>query len=98
SAANTLTGFHESVKTASEGVYRFNLLPLGIYDVTVDAPGFAAAKRTSIVVTAGATATLDVALQVAGTTTAVEVSAAAIVTEPDRTDLGSTLDFNTAHN
>ena len=97
-ATNTLNGFKQSVKTSSEGLYRFNILPLGTYEVAADAPGFAPARRSGFPLNAGATATVDIALQVAGTATTVEVSATGIVTEPDRTDLGSTLNFNTTHN
>src|SRR5579871_4799895 len=79
-ATNTLTGFKESVKTVSGGIYRFNVLPLGVYDVKVDAPGFAPAETTGVALTAGATATVDVALRVAGAATTVEVSSTAIVT------------------
>jgi hypothetical protein len=97
-ATNTQTGFKETAKTASEGVYRFPVLPPGVYDLSVDASGFGPSKRTGIVLTAGATATVDIGLTVAGAATTVEVSAAGIVTEPDRTDIGSTLDFNTTSN
>ncbi|MBZ5727149.1 MAG: TonB-dependent receptor [Acidobacteriia bacterium] len=95
---NTATGFKQSVKTGDGGLYRFSLLPLGTYDLAVQAAGFAAAKSAGIVLNAGATVTVDVPLQVAGTTTQVEVTAAAAITDPDRTSLGSTLDNNTVRN
>ena len=89
-ATNTVTGFKQSVKTADTGLYRLTLLPLGTYDLEVQAAGFGAAKRTNIPVIVGQAAVVDVALSVAGTATTVEVSAAALVTEPSRIDLGST--------
>lgn len=92
------TGFKQSVKTADSGLYRFTLVPLGTYDLEVQAAGFAAAKSTGIVLNAGATVTVDVPLQVAGTATQVEVTAEAAITDPSRTDLGSTLDNNTVRN
>jgi hypothetical protein len=88
---NTSTGFKQSTKTGDTGMYRLPLLPLGSYDLAVQAAGFADSSRTGIALTAGATATVDVAMQVAGTATQVEVTAAAAITDPSRTDLGSTL-------
>ena len=62
------------------------------------AAGFASVRETGIVVNAGATATVNVTVQIAGTATEVQVSARGMITEPSRTDLGSTLDYNTTHN
>src|SRR6266571_3186764 len=73
-ATNAETGFKQSTKTGDAGLYRFTLLPLGSYEVEVQAAGFAAAKRTGIVLTAGYIATVNVAMAVAGTVTTVEVT------------------------
>src|SRR6266849_2183618 len=54
---NTGTGFKQSAKTVDSGLYRFSLLPLGTYDLEVNAAGFAPVRRTGIVLNAGATAT-----------------------------------------
>ena len=64
-ATNPDTGFKQSAKTVDSGLYRFSVLPLGTYDLDVQAAGFAAAHRTGIVVTVGALATVNVALAVA---------------------------------
>jgi hypothetical protein len=79
-------------------LYRFTVLPLGTYEIAVQASGFGATRRTGIALSAGATATVDITVNVAGTTTTVEVSAAAAITEPSRTDLGSTLSENMTRN
>src|SRR5205809_6315208 len=42
--SNLQTGFRQSAKTGDTGLYRFGLLPLGSYDVEVQAAGFAASK------------------------------------------------------
>ena len=97
-ATNTGTGFKQEVKTVDSGLYRLTLLPLGTYDLEIQAPGFALSRRTGVVLSAGQIATVDVNLQVAGTATTVEVSSAALITDPSRTDFGSTLDFNTTTN
>src|SRR5215471_17461678 len=91
SATNVDTGYKQSVKTADTGLYRLTLLPLGNYAIEVQAAGFGDAKRTGIVVMVGQTVTVDVPLNLSGTSTTVEVSAAGAVTEPGRIDLGSTL-------
>ena len=97
-ASNIETGFKQSAKTTDRGLYRLTVLPLGTYELSVDAAGFAAAKRTAIVLMAGQVATVDVAMTVSGTTTTVAVTATAAITEPGRIDLGSTLDENMTRN
>src|ERR1019366_7151997 len=74
---NTDTGFKLSTRTGDSGLYRFTVLPLGTYDIAVQAPGFAATRRTGIALSAGATATIDIAVDVAGTTITVDVTASA---------------------
>src|ERR1017187_4586945 len=46
--ANTDTGFKQSTKTADTGLYRFTVLPLGNYEIAVQAAGFRATRRTGI--------------------------------------------------
>jgi hypothetical protein len=95
---NTDTGFKQSGKSGDNGLYRFTVLPLGTYEVQVQATGFGAIRSTGNVVTAGAIATVDIKLPVAGTTTMVDVTASAAITEPSRIDLGVTLSENMTRN
>jgi hypothetical protein len=95
---NPGTGFKQATRTADSGLYRLGLLPLGTYDLTVQAPGFTEARHTGIVVNAGAAITVNVPLQVSGTSTQVEVTAAAASADPSRTSLGSTLDYTATNN
>ncbi len=97
-ATNAATGFSASISTTSVGLYRFNVLPLGTYQLTVDSSAFAPVKQNGIVLTAGAIETVNIALQLKGSTTEVVVSSDAPVTEPDRTDLGYTLTVNVVNN
>lgn len=90
-ALNTGTGYEQKSETTSAGLYRFNLMPLGAYEVMVDAPGFAPIKSTGIQLGAGATATVDFALQLKGVATEIVVSSAAPVIDPGKTDQGSNL-------
>ena len=75
SVTNRGTGFRQTGTTGDSGLYRFNLLPLGTYDLEVQAPGFAPGKRSGIEVNAGATVTVNLPMQIAGSTTQVEVTA-----------------------
>ena len=92
------TGLKQSTRTAESGLYRFGLLPVGNYDVEIEAPGFAIERRTGVHLNAGETVTVDVRMKVAGSTTQVEVTASATITDPSRTDLGNTVDENTINN
>src|SRR5579883_1252322 len=98
SVTNTGTGFRQTGKTRDTGLYRFNLLPLGTYDVEVEAVGFVTGQRSGIEVNAGASVTLNVPMAVAGSTTQVDVTTAGTATDPARTDLGTTLDNNATRN
>lgn len=96
-AANTETGYTLSVETSASGQYRFNILPLGNYDVTVDSPSFAPSRTTGINLSAGS-ATIDIVLQVKGVATEIVVSASNSVIDPSRTDQGSSLTYATLTN
>src|SRR5262249_24922079 len=74
--------------------YRLPVLPIGEYSLTVAANGFATYTQTGIRLSAGSVATANVSLQLQGVTSEVSVSAAALIIDPGRTDLGSTLSSN----
>ncbi len=96
---NVSTGFSQRSQTAESGLFRFNVLPLGTYEISVDLAGFAPVKRSGITLTAGSIRTVDITLQVGAVSTEVNVMAAdAVMTDPDRTDIGSTLSSNTITN
>ncbi|MBV8820680.1 MAG: carboxypeptidase regulatory-like domain-containing protein [Acidobacteriaceae bacterium] len=97
-AVNAGTGYRQTVTTSSAGLFQLPLLPLGEYSVTVDAAGFTPYRRTSVVLTAGSVATIDVALQLKGVATEVLVEAGAPVIDVGRTDVGSTLSSNAVDN
>jgi hypothetical protein len=97
-ATNTGTGYKQAATTGETGIYRLTLLPLGTYEVETQANGFSAAKRTGVELNAGAARTVDIALAIAGTATTVEVVAGAALTDPSRSDIGSTLDANMVRN
>src|SRR5437588_5391526 len=63
-ATNTATGLTRSTQTSSDGLYNFTGLPVGTYDLTVDAQGFKTVKRTGLPLQVGAVATIDIRLEV----------------------------------
>ncbi len=71
---------HDTV-TTSEGRFSVQDLPLGAYEVTVAAPGFATYKVDNVWVTAGSIYTLAMGLSLAQAAKSLEVSAAALMVD-----------------
>jgi hypothetical protein len=88
---NLNTGFTATTNTEEAGLYRFNVLPLGSYDVLVEVAGFAPVRQKGIELNAGATVTADIRMEVKGVSTEVVVTAVGPVVDPSRTDLGRSL-------
>jgi hypothetical protein len=89
--SNEGTGYSQSTTTTGNGLYRFELLPLGTYDVRVEAGGFAPVRHTGITINAGSTVTQDIRLEVKGVATEIVVESSAPVVDPGRTDTGRSL-------
>jgi hypothetical protein len=87
-ALNLQTGTSRTATTDAGGVYRFPLLPLGTFRVTVEAPNFKRHVREGITLTAGQTATVDVALEVGGMETTVTITSDAPIADPGKIDVG----------
>jgi hypothetical protein len=73
-AVNTSTGVKTSQKTNGTGEYRFSNLPVGTYDLSVTANGFAGASAKAVPVALNRIGTQNFSLQVGQTATTVEVS------------------------
>lgn len=78
-ARGTLTGFVREVRSDGSGRFSLPLLPLGTYEVTVEAPGFVTYTRSGIDVGAGQASYLRVDLSVAPTQESVTVEADASI-------------------
>lgn len=75
SAVHETTGVRISRQTEASGQYRFTNLPIGTYDLTVTAPGFAVANLKGLAIELNKTVTQNVTLavaQVSQTTAVVE--------------------------
>ncbi|HKV62558.1 MAG TPA: TonB-dependent receptor [Candidatus Acidoferrum sp.] len=68
-----------TITTSSDGVYLFDLLPPGTYEITITASGFRTETQTGIVLTAGFTATVSPKLQVGEMTQTVKVEGEPVV-------------------
>ena len=77
-ATNVATAVTLTTTTTTDGQFAFQDLPLGTYRIVVSASGFSTVTTENVVVNAGTPYTLGVKLKVGETTTAVEVSAAAL--------------------
>jgi hypothetical protein len=69
------TGFHRTVSSNEKGLYEITPLPVGQYTAAVSKTGFRSASIDAFEVKYGETRTIDVTLQVGGTTETVEVKA-----------------------
>src|SRR3954451_6196629 len=81
---NQATGYSRTTKSGNDGVYQFLEVPPATYALTVTVPGFATVKQDRVTLQVSQPATLDVAMEVKGTTEVVEVSGeAALVNTTD---------------
>ncbi len=87
---NTETGVSASAESNASGLYRFENLAPGRYEVMVSANGFTTAKVTAATTT-NSTAGVDVTLQLAGANTSVTVSEITTTLNPDETRLETTI-------
>ncbi len=88
---NSQTGLTRTTATNQAGLYNLPQLPVGSYDLTVEAGGFKLSKRTGISLTVGAVATLDVSLEIGATQESVSVTAEVPVVETTRSQTSTTV-------
>ena len=86
---NSATGQTQTTTTASNGVYRFSLLPPGTYSVKVSAQGFKTAQSQSITVNVTETPVQDVKLEVGDTAQQVTVSGEAVALQTETAAVGT---------
>ena len=90
-AVNTNTRLTRTVNSSELGAYRIALLPVGEYEVTVEATGFQRSVQ-KITLLIGQAATLDFSLAVGELTQEVVVQAAGAAMEPTRTEISSVIE------
>jgi hypothetical protein len=97
-AHNVGTGVDSPTTTNSSGFYRLEFLPIGRYQVTVQANGFGTETLPEFQLEVLQTATFNVKLSVGGGSTTVDVSTAAPILDTNDASLGSTFTANTITN
>ncbi len=85
-ALNKATATQRSTTTNAAGEYRFELLPIGTYTITVQATGFSAAKADGLELLIGTTQTANIPLQTGSVSTTVEVSTGNQLVDTEKTD------------
>src|SRR5262245_46955154 len=88
SVSNEGTGATRQTTTGQLGEYVVTSLPLGVYTVSVEAPGFKKAVRTHIGITVKARIRMNLALEVGELNQSVEVTSQAPLMKTDTPELG----------
>ena len=90
-ASESMMGTRDTV-TNETGTFRFVSITPGQYTVTFELPGFATVTRSDVRVGAGFTATLNIAMNVAGLEEAVTVTGASPVVDTQATKITTSFD------
>src|SRR5215471_13728 len=88
---NKATGATRSAKTNELGEYKFDLLPVGLYNIKVSNTGFSAAQAKDVEVLVGATTTQNFSLNPGAVSETVEVTATAPLVDLEKMDVGLTI-------
>ncbi|MCB1023247.1 MAG: TonB-dependent receptor [Acidobacteria bacterium] len=97
-AKNLDTGTERNVTTDTTGIFRLPLLPLGKYQVSVEAPNFKKLIRSGIVLTTGQIATVNLSLETGGVSEVVTIQADAPIVDPGKIDVGRVMDTREVQN
>jgi len=95
---NTGTGASQSATTATDGSYRFSLVPPGTYVIDVKAASFAQVKASGIVVEASQTVPFSVKLELAKGQEIIEVTEQTALVQTATSDLAVQVDRQTIEN
>jgi Carboxypeptidase regulatory-like domain/TonB dependent receptor len=91
-ATNAETDIVRTTQTTSDGLYRFDNLPPGIYDVAIEARSFANAEAKNVKLQVGEQRDVNFSLKLAGEKQAVVVSGELPLIESTKTDVSTTID------
>lgn len=97
-AKNIETGTERKVTSDENGVYRLPLLPLGSYQITVEAPNFKKYVQTGITLTTGQIATVAISLQAGDVSATVTVTSDAPIADPGKIDVGRVMNTREVEN
>jgi Carboxypeptidase regulatory-like domain/TonB dependent receptor len=89
---STATNVSQRTVTAANGTFAFFALPIGSYNLSVEAKGFRRGDVTGVNVEVNQQSKVDVTLQVGEITQSVEVQANASLVQTESTDVGTVID------
>jgi Carboxypeptidase regulatory-like domain len=94
-AKDTERGTSSTTTTSSGGVYNFNNLPIGTYQLTAEAPGFSTMAQAPLTLVLNERARLDFKMNVGAVSNTVQVSSEAPQLQADTTQVSTLIDSNT---
>jgi hypothetical protein len=94
-ARDTERGTSSSTKTTQGGVFNFNSLPIGTYEVKAEAPGFNTQVLPPITLVLNQRARLEFKMNVGAVTNTVQVTSEAPQLQADTTQVSTLIDANT---
>jgi hypothetical protein len=97
-ANNTQTGLSRTANTGDEGLFAIVLLPPGIYDLSVEASGFASTTVRNVEVVVGRSSEVKIALGVSGVQEVVSVTAGSVQVQTTRSESDSVLNERAIEN
>jgi hypothetical protein len=86
--ATSIQGVARSVDTGENGSYVLTNLPVGLYDVSVQAAGFKRVTRTGVKVDVAARSTVDVSLELGAVTELITVEATGVQLSQETAQIG----------
>ncbi|MEO7652747.1 MAG: carboxypeptidase-like regulatory domain-containing protein, partial [Bryobacteraceae bacterium] len=89
SARNVATGVLNTTRSNDSGVYHFPSIPIGSYEVRVQAGGFRAYVRTGLVVETAQTVRVDAVLEVGAPQETITVTAEAPLLQRETSSVGT---------
>lgn len=92
---NESTDLRRNAVTEADGIFRFTLLPSGIYSVAVHAPGFGSQTLRSIPVIASEVSSIEFRLRLGASSTAIVVEATSELIQTQSSALGRATDGKT---
>jgi hypothetical protein len=85
-------------KTNEDGIYAFPRIPVGNYELRIEAPGFKAFVKTGITLEINQRGRVDAAMEVGAVTESVQVTGEAALLQTETTQVGSVINSNTIAN
>ncbi|MBL0313564.1 MAG: TonB-dependent receptor [Holophagaceae bacterium] len=86
------TGFSRTLTADAQGNYQFNLMPVGVYELSITAPGMRTLRNSSVQVSLGQTTTLNFTMDSAEASTTVEVVAVSANLDTQQVSTNSSID------